>query len=68
MNASQFKKAAKLDGMIVYRVRKYSNKYGSGYTVTYASQMSENTVSTESTKDFHEMELQEILDNQFSQI
>ncbi len=66
MNASQFKKAAKEDNVLVYRVRKYYNKNGSGYTVTFAHQLSESTSSTETTKHFHEMDLQEILDNQFS--
>ena len=61
MTTAQFKKDALKLGVKVYSVRKYSNKDGEGYTVTYAYVLSKNAVSTQKVANYHELTLEEIL-------
>lgn len=60
MTIAGFKKTMLTKGTKVYSVRKYNNKHGEGYTITYAHLLGNNAISTEKTDNFHELTLSEI--------
>jgi hypothetical protein len=60
-----FRKEAEKTCRKVYSVRKYKNRHGEGYDITYAAILGPSTVSVQQKRSFHEMSLQDII-NQWS--
>ena len=56
-----FRKEAEKTGRKVYSVRKYKNKHGEGYDIVYAAILNASTVSVQQKRSFHEMTLEDII-------
>lgn len=60
MNKKEFKQIAEENGVLIAKIKEYKRGDYKGYLITFFMYLNENTTTTDYTRDFFNMSLEEI--------